>query len=188
MQFAAKLSRSGCPSLIIVVDGLGPGPFAEQASREAMAVFRSQPSTGVASTLSLIDKALTKTRGAAGAIVELSPRGRQVTAAGVGNVSMHLVSNGQSRSFGCDNGTLGAGLKRISEFRHPWSQGSMLVMHSDGIKTRWNLDDYPGMARRHPGVVAGLLYRDLLHDGSGYELMSALRGISSLKGIALSGL
>jgi CheY-like chemotaxis protein len=33
-----------------------------------------------------------------------------------------------------------------------------------------------------------LLISDLgLHDGSGYELMSALRGISSLKGIALSG-
>jgi anti-sigma regulatory factor (Ser/Thr protein kinase) len=144
----------------IVVDGLGHGPSAEQASREAMAVFRSQPSTGVASTLSLIDKALTKTRGAAGAIVELSPRKRQVTAAGVGNVLMHLLHDSQSKSFGCDNGTLGAGVKRINEFRHPWEQGSVLVMHSDGIRARWSLADYPGLVRRHPGVVAGLLYRD----------------------------
>ena len=144
----------------LVVDGLGHGPFAEQASREAMAVFRSQSSTGLASTLGLIDKALTKTRGAAGAIVELSPRKRQVTAAGVGNVSMHLLHNGQSKSFGCDNGTLGAGVKRINEFRHPWVQGCVLVMHSDGISARWSLDDYPGLVRRHPGVVAGLLYRD----------------------------
>ena len=33
-------------------------------------------------------------------------------------------------------------------------------MHSDGISARWSLDDYPGLVRRHPGVVAGLLYRD----------------------------
>src|SRR5262249_14279610 len=144
----------------IVVDGLGHGPFAEQASREAMAVFRSQPSTGVAATLSLIDKALTKTRGAAGAIVELSPRKRLVTAAGGGNGSMHLQQNDPYQSFGCDNGTLGAGVKRINEFRHPWAQGSVLVMHSDGIRSRWSLNDYPGLVRRHPGVIAGLLYRD----------------------------
>ena len=49
----------------------GHGPFAEQAAREAVAVFRSQATTGVASTLKPIDQALTGTRGAAGAIVEL---------------------------------------------------------------------------------------------------------------------
>ena len=149
----------------MVVDGLGHGPFAEQAACEAMVVFRSQPRTGVASTLSLIDKALTKTRGAAGAIVELSPRKREVTAAGVGNVSMHLLYDGQSKGFGCDNGTLGAGVKRINEFRHPWVQGSILVMHSDGIRGHWGLDSYPGVVRRHPGVVAGLLYRDFQRGG-----------------------
>ena len=57
----------------IVVDGLGHGPFAEEAAREAIAVFRSQTTPGVAFTLKLVDQALTKTRGAAGAIVELCP-------------------------------------------------------------------------------------------------------------------
>ena len=144
----------------MVVDGLGHGPLAEQASREAVAVFRSQATTGVASTLKLVDQALTKTRGAAGAIVELSPAKGLVTAAGVGNISMRLLNNGESKSFGCDNGTLGTGLPRIREFTQPWVHGSVLVMHSDGVKTHWTLDDYPGLTRRHPGLVAGLLYRD----------------------------
>jgi serine/threonine protein phosphatase PrpC len=145
---------------VMVVDGLGHGPFAGQAAREAVAVFRSEAATGVASTLRLVDQALTKTRGAAGAIVELCPAKGQVTAAGVGNISMRLLKDGESRSFGCDNGTLGAGVPRIHEFMHPWMHGSLLVMHSDGVKTHWTLDDYPGLARRHPGLVAGLLYRD----------------------------
>jgi anti-sigma regulatory factor (Ser/Thr protein kinase) len=144
----------------MVVDGLGHGPLAEQASREAIAVFRLQARSGVASALNCIDRALIKTRGAAGAIVELSPSKGHVRAVGVGNISMRLLHNGQSKSFGCDNGTLGAGLKRINEFTYPWADGSVLVMHSDGISARWNLDDYPGIARRHPGIVAGLLYRD----------------------------
>jgi anti-sigma regulatory factor (Ser/Thr protein kinase) len=144
----------------MVVDGLGHGLFAEQAAREAVAVFRSQPTTGVASTLKLVDQALTKTRGAAGAIMELCPAKGHVTAAGVGNISMRVLNNGESKSFGCDNGTLGTGVPKIREFTQPWMQGSVLVMHSDGVKTHWTLDDYPGLGRRHPGLVAGLLYRD----------------------------
>lgn len=144
----------------MVVDGLGHGRFAGEAAREAVAVFRSGATTGVASILKLVDHALTKTRGAAGAIVELSPAKGYVTAAGVGNISIRLLNNGQSKSFGCDNGTLGTCVPRIREFKEPWRQGSVLVMHSDGVKAHWTSDDYPGLARRHPGLVAGLLYRD----------------------------
>ena len=78
----------------MVVDGLGHGPFAGEAAREALAVFRSQPTTGLASTLKLVDQALTKTRGAAGAIVELCPAKGRVTAAGVGNILDAIVLNG----------------------------------------------------------------------------------------------
>jgi anti-sigma regulatory factor (Ser/Thr protein kinase) len=144
----------------MVVDGLGHGPFAGEAAREAVAVFRSQATGGVASILKLVDQALVKTRGAAGAIVEICPAKGQVTAAGIGNISMRLLNDGQSKSFGCDNGTLGTGVPRIREFTQPWMHGSVLVMHSDGLKTHWNHSDYPGFTRRHPGLVAGILYRD----------------------------
>jgi hypothetical protein len=33
-------------------------------------------------------------------------------------------------------------------------------MHSDGLATQWNLDQYPGLADRHPSLIAGVLYRD----------------------------
>jgi anti-sigma regulatory factor (Ser/Thr protein kinase) len=158
---------------MMVVDGLGHGPYAGEAAREAVAVFRSQAITGVASTLKLVDQALTKTRGAAGAIVELCPSKGYVTAAGVGNISMRLLNNGNSESFGCDNGTLGACVPRIHEFTLPWTHGSVLVMHSDGLKTHWSADDYPGFARRHPGVVAGLLYRDLRRGGDDVTVVAA---------------
>jgi Stage II sporulation protein E (SpoIIE) len=158
---------------MLVVDGLGHGRFAGEAARQAAAVFRSQRTTGVASTLKLVDQALTKTRGAAGAIVELCPSKGYVTVAGVGNISMRLLHNGSSKSFGCDNGTLGAGVPRIREITQPWTHGSVLVMHSDGLKTQWSVDDYPGLSRRHPGVVAGLLYRDFRRDRDDVTVVAA---------------
>ena len=36
----------------------------------------------------------------------------------------------------------------------------MLVMHSDGLGSRWQMDRYPGLPRRHPTLIAGVLYRD----------------------------
>ncbi len=157
----------------MVVDGLGHGPFAGEAAREAIVVFRSHPKMGLASTLKLIDQALIKTRGAAGAIVELCPAKGQVTAAGVGNISMRLLNNGESKSFGCDNGTLGTGLPRIREVTEPWRPGSVLVMHSDGLKGHWTHDEYPGLSRRHPGLVAGLLYRDFRRERDDVTVMVA---------------
>ena len=144
----------------MVVDGLGHGPFAEQAAHEAIRMFRSQTTVGVASALKLVDQALIKTRGAAGAIAEICPAKGQVTAAGVGNISIRVLNDGESRSIGCDNGTLGTGVPRIREFIQPWLQKSVLVMHSDGLKNNWTHDSYPGFTRRHPGLVTGLLYRD----------------------------
>ena len=105
--------------------------------------------------------------------MELCPGRGQVTAAGVGNISMRILNDGGSKSFGCDNGTLGTGVPRIREFTQSWAPGSVLVMHSDGVKTHWTSDDYPGLARRHPGLVAGLLYRDFRRERDDVTVMVA---------------
>ena len=157
----------------MVVDGLGHGPFAGEAAHEALGVFRSQTTVGVASALRLMDQALIKTRGAAGAIVEICPAKKQVTAAGVGNISIRVLNDGESRSLGCDNGTLGTGVPMVREFIEPWGQGSVLVMHSDGLKNNWTHDNYPGFTRRHPGLVAGLLYRDFRRERDDVTVIAA---------------
>ena len=51
-------------------------------------------------------------------------------------------------------------LRRIQEFSYPWPSGALLVMHSDGLNTSWDVRGQPGLATRHPSLVAGVLYRD----------------------------
>ncbi|HEY7514969.1 MAG TPA: serine/threonine protein kinase, partial [Vicinamibacteria bacterium] len=58
------------------------------------------------------------------------------------------------------NGTLGHSVARVREFSHPWPVGGLVVLHSDGLLSRWSLDDYPGLFRRDPSLIAGVLYRD----------------------------
>ncbi len=58
------------------------------------------------------------------------------------------------------NGILGHQSPRFTEFAYPWSAGSLLVMHTDGCRAHWRLDRYPGLARRHPSLIAAVLYRE----------------------------
>jgi hypothetical protein len=36
----------------------------------------------------------------------------------------------------------------------------MLVMHSDGLHSRWSFEATPGLVTRHPSVIAAVLQRD----------------------------
>jgi hypothetical protein len=86
-----------------------------------------------------------------------------------------LWTPGGSRSLVSLNGTLGHGQVRLREFEYPWAPGSVLVLASDGLRTHWSLDAYPGLASRHPGLVAGVLYRDHAR-GSDDVTVVSLRG------------
>ncbi len=145
---------------VIVADGLGHGPFAEEASREAISIFRRNPASGPVLTMRQIHDALGKTRGAAASTATIDKSSRRLGMAGIGNVLMRLHGASASKTLAGDNGTLGAAVRRVSEAILPWEQDSLLVIHSDGIGSQWNLNDYPGLNRRHPGLVAGVLYRD----------------------------
>jgi anti-sigma regulatory factor (Ser/Thr protein kinase) len=147
-------------SIYIVADGLGHGPSAAEAAREAVRVFEQAPHLPPVRILTDAHLALTKTRGAAVSIAEILHDKAVVNYAGVGNVAGVIYDQGKSRSLVSMNGTLGHSVGRIQHFSYPWEKTSALIMHSDGLATRWNMDQYPGLAARHPALLAGVLYRD----------------------------
>ena len=58
------------------------------------------------------------------------------------------------------DGTAGAVRSSCRETAYPWPSDPLLILFSDGIETRWSLNDYPGLHRRHPSLIAGVLFRD----------------------------
>lgn len=145
---------------VLVMDGLGHGPFAAEAAQEGVMIFRAQSRAGVADTMDVVHSALRKTRGAAGALVELAPVQEQIKVSAIGNISIRIVSGEISKSLICDNGTLGVNARKAREYVQPWPASALLVMHSDGLTANWTLNDYPGLSHRSPGLIAGVLYRD----------------------------
>jgi anti-sigma regulatory factor (Ser/Thr protein kinase) len=147
-------------SIYIVADGLGHGPYAAEAAREAIRVFEEAPHLSPVRILNDAHLALAKTRGAAVAIAEILHDKAVVNYAGVGNIAGAVYDGRKTRSMVSMNGTLGHSIGRIQDFSYPWEKSSSLIMHSDGLATRWNLDQYPGLPGRHPALLAGILYRD----------------------------
>jgi hypothetical protein len=51
-------------------------------------------------------------------------------------------------------------MPRVQEFKVDWPQDGILIMHSDGLQTRWDLSAYPGLLARKPALIGGVLFRD----------------------------
>jgi anti-sigma regulatory factor (Ser/Thr protein kinase) len=147
-------------TLALVADGLGHGLMAAEAARGAVRVFRKNARLAPAEVVQAVHAALRSTRGAAVAVAELRLNDRELRFVGVGNIAGTVYAGGASRSTVSHNGTAGHELRKVQEFVYPFPPGALLVMHSDGLATHWRLDRYAGLAGQHPGLVAGVLYRD----------------------------
>lgn len=150
--------------LLMVVDGLGHGILAAEAAREAERIFTGSRSDSPTPILQDAHDALKKTRGAAMAVASLNLEHGVISFAGLGNIGASIVTPGSSRGMTSHNGTVGHQLHKIQEFTFPWTSPNLLIMHSDGLNTRWDLKAYPGIWSKHPALIAGLLYRDFLRE------------------------
>jgi anti-sigma regulatory factor (Ser/Thr protein kinase) len=146
--------------LFMVVDGLGHGILAAEAARDAERIFALARSDSPTPILQSSHDSLKKTRGAAMAVSSLHLERQLVSFAGVGNIGGSIVGMEASRGMASHNGTVGHYLQRIQEFTFPWNADSILVMHSDGLKSGWDLKRYPGIWNKPSALIAGMLYRD----------------------------
>jgi anti-sigma regulatory factor (Ser/Thr protein kinase) len=156
--WAAEVRAGG--AALLVVDGLGHGPLAARAAQEALRIFRDNSRLDPCEIFERMHAALRSTRGAAAALAAVDFAAEELRFVGVGNIAATIYADGVSRSAISHNGTLGHGVRKIQEFRYAFPRGATLVMHSDGLATHWRLDQYPGLAVRSPGLIAGVLYRD----------------------------
>jgi anti-sigma regulatory factor (Ser/Thr protein kinase) len=164
--------------LLMVVDGLGHGIPASDAAREAERIFSESQSNPTAILQDSHD-ALKKTRGAAMAVVSLNLENRLATFAGVGNIGGSIVTPTSSRGMASHNGTVGHHVPRVQEFTFPWNEDSLLIMHSDGLKSGWDLKPYPGIWSKHPGLIAGMLYRDFSRERDDVTVLVARNRIEA---------
>ncbi len=151
--------RDGCTQLLMA-DGLGHGPQAAEAAATMLDLFQRSAAGGPAALLEDAHPSLRSTRGAAVAVVALERGPDRLVFAGAGNIAGRLVSGVVDRSLLSQPGTLGLQIRRLQDTVHDWPEHALLVLHSDGIVSRWSLAEAEGLLRCDPMVVAGWIMRD----------------------------
>ncbi|WP_026268769.1 SpoIIE family protein phosphatase [Micromonospora sp. CNB394] len=146
---------------VLVSDGLGHGPLAAAATGAAVSAFRSAPAGPPDVVVRHLHAAISHTRGAALAVAEPDPAAGVLRYAGLGNIAAMIVASGERRrGLVSLPGIAGHQRPVIRGYDYPFSRHATLVMHSDGVVDRWDLDDYPGLAGRNPLLAAATLLRD----------------------------
>lgn len=162
------LAEQGRYCYLIALDGLGHGAAASDASSEAAKAFLENYSLDPAGNLRNIHTSIRKTRGAVGTIVHINQAQNQMKYCGIGNIAgkvYHLdgatIQNISSKNIISYNGILGHNIPATLNTQNlEWGRNKLLMLHSDGIRSRSDLSKYPNLHRHDVSIIAAVLYRD----------------------------
>lgn len=145
-----------------ISDGLGHGVNAWKASAKAVEIFENNFTLSASEHLAKMHEDLRKTRGGVCFIFSADYENDMIRYCGIGNISAKVISENKKISNCISfNGIVGFTLPaRFPESNTSWNDRSIVIAHSDGINTRWNLKDYPGIEKHHPTLVAAVLYKN----------------------------
>lgn len=143
--------------LCMVIDGLGHGVEACDASRLAKKRFSENLNKPPLEILKAIHTSLRGTRGAVGLVARIDLAHNVVEYSGLGNIAGVITTGGERKHMVSMNGTLGYEARKMVQYSIPWNLNSTLVMHSDGLssKTFHALDD---ISEEPAEIIAGWLY------------------------------
>lgn len=157
-------TRRGGETLLAVIDGLGHGGGAKQAAEAAVAALEGWSGEPLDEVILAAHDALRATRGGVMGAVLVSPEDERFYYAGVGNIEVRVFNSPEPARPIPSNGTLGVRLPQVRVWPHRWSEGTTFVLASDGVSAKWDLESYPGILKRSPQLLAGLLIRDYGRD------------------------
>ncbi|MEU2060367.1 ATP-binding SpoIIE family protein phosphatase [Streptomyces sp. NPDC013455] len=153
--------RSGNLVTLLLADGLGHGAKAAHASTAAVAELRRVAHLPPPEILRRLHTALRPTRGAAVTVAQVDTERAELSFAGVGNVGARMRTGESWTSLVSHPGIVGAYFPaQVPVRRVPWRRDSLLVLHSDGLPSRWRPPEDLRLLAQEPSVVAAAILRD----------------------------
>jgi anti-sigma regulatory factor (Ser/Thr protein kinase) len=139
----------------MLCDGLGHGPLAAAAAAAGVAAFLADPSGDPAALLERVHRQMAGTRGGAVGIVRLGDGVARFS--GLGNVAASILARGRRKNMISIPGIAGHQARTIRQFDYELPPGAAVILHSDGISTRWEAAALPGLETRDPLLIAAVL-------------------------------
>jgi anti-sigma regulatory factor (Ser/Thr protein kinase) len=154
------VALDGTCATAIVADGLGHGPHAAAASQAALDVFTENAAGELPHLVEQAHVRLQATRGAAMCVLRLDGDAQTVQCAGAGNVAVRVVSGVFDRSMITQHGTAGIQIRKPDQSSLDLPEHGVVIVHSDGLMTRWGTAPILPVLERDPTLAAAILFRD----------------------------
>lgn len=142
----------------VLCDGLGHGPLAAAAAREAIAAVSGSPASEPAAHLERAHRRMAGTRGGALAIVGIE--GSNAAFAGLGNIAGWILAGDTRTALVSTPGIAGHQARGLRQQECTLPAGAAVVLHSDGLTSRWDARSLPGLAGQDALVMAAALLGD----------------------------
>jgi serine phosphatase RsbU (regulator of sigma subunit) len=154
---AWQVDWHGSVCRIALVDGLGHGPQAAIAAMAAVAALAAEPALNPVEAVHCCHDALKGSRGAALLIVSIDVSRGQLIGAGAGNVEARLCQDGGVKHLMTDRGIVGSALPRVRPVELALAPDWLLLMHTDGIKSRFDAQSQLEAAPDGDGLAQAIL-------------------------------
>lgn len=155
------LKRTETHLKLLMADGLGHGPEANLAVNEAVKAFKTCPHDSPIEIIRYLHPEVRRTRGLVATVVCVDLNNKQVKIAGVGNIAAKLTGIIGVKSPLAYNGIIGHNIPNtMNDLLINTDDYHQLTLCSDGIRSRWEAQKFPGLARCDLSVQVAAIYKD----------------------------
>jgi serine/threonine protein phosphatase PrpC len=161
---AFVIKHWGEDTLVAVIDGLGHGPFAQRAAQTAQQYVESHVDQPLDVIFRGVGRACRATRGVVMALARFDWGGTRLTFASIGNIEARVFGSVEPMDFAIRRGIVGVNAPNPVVTQHRWQPNHVLVLHSDGVTTRWRWEDFRDLKSASASVMARRLLHALAKD------------------------
>jgi anti-sigma regulatory factor (Ser/Thr protein kinase) len=141
-------------SLVGIIDGLGHGQFAHRAAQSARHYVESHFDLPLDQIFRGTGRACCATRGVVMALARFDWGNSRLSFASVGNIAVRVFPRSDPFHFIVRRGVIGLSAPGAVVSEHPWQPDQMLVLHSDGISTRWDWQEFHDWEDKPAAAIA----------------------------------
>ena len=142
-------------TIVAIIDGLGHGKEAHLASNIVKEQILLKLNLPLNELVSYLHNSIRGTRGAVVGIVLIDTETSKLYFVGIGNIEGFINSLSGKKSLISFGGILGHNIRTPRTFEFHFTQGDVLCLYSDGLNSRWNVNDIDW--NEHPQKIADLL-------------------------------
>ena len=151
-------------ALVGVIDGLGHGQFAQRAAQKAREYVEGHYDRPLPDIFRGAGHSCRATRGVVMALARFDWALERLTFASIGNIEARLIGGREPFKFNVRRGIVGMNAPHPVVTENRWTRGSMMVLHSDGLRTHWQWQDFSDVADKSATEIAQALLCRLAKD------------------------